>query len=230
MVDHLFKGGDKMLPQITEKDISLLHAAVGIAGEAGEMEGAVTAMRQVGDYWKVYTGEPGTHKPFLGKGTAFPGLDMENLHEELGDHLFYEAALRAILGLETLPNLPISSDVWYPDLSPITRANDPDIGRCRTLCELIGAHVVIADDILDLVKKTVMYRKEMDANKMTQRLVDDCWVINHIALLIGTSEGSLRKGNMEKLLTGKNARYKEGYSDEAAQQRADKQAETNQVR
>ena len=80
--------------------------------------------------------------------------------------------------------------------------------------------------LLDQAKKSVMYRKPLDEERekqWKQLLADDCWVIEQVAMLIGVSEEQLRRANIEKLDTGENARYKEGYSDEAAQARADKE-------
>ncbi len=79
--------------------------------------------------------------------------------------------------------------------------------------------------MLDLVKKTVLYRKALDFSKLNELLRHDCWVVEQIAALIGVSEEDLREHNMQKLEKGTNARYKEGYSDAAAQARRDKAAE-----
>ena len=76
MVNALFKDGKQILTNITEHQMSLLHSAVGISGEAGEVEDAIK--KHV-----VY------QKP----------LDVENVKEELGDLLFYMSNLMQSVGL-----------------------------------------------------------------------------------------------------------------------------------
>ncbi len=64
----------KQMPSHTE---DILHAAVGISGEAGELLDAVKK------HWAY--GKP---------------LDMANVREELGDIMFYTTAMLNILGLD----------------------------------------------------------------------------------------------------------------------------------
>lgn len=76
MVSALIKPGISILHQITPEKLALLHSAMGIAGEAGEI---VDAIKKNAIY----------NKP----------LDFENLLEELGDMEFYLEDLRQQLGV-----------------------------------------------------------------------------------------------------------------------------------
>ena len=224
-INRLFKGGDKLLPQIIDTDITLLHAVIGIAGEAAELEKAVLPIRLDMAYKMAptrRTNDGGKHSQWDGYD-GLAGVPIENITEELGDHLFYEGALRIAANLETLPEEFHQPKLWTA-AGPLSRANQGQ-PRKLVLCELISLHSVLAGDILDTIKKRVMYRKELDIAKLTQLLMDDCWVVQGIADILGISESDIRNHNMDKLERGANARYKAGYSDQAAQDRVDKKGE-----
>lgn len=74
LVKSLFKKAREIL--LSEQDVNMLHAAVGICGEAGEVLDLI-------------------------KKTAFNNRDMDykKLMEELGDVEFYLEALRQTLGI-----------------------------------------------------------------------------------------------------------------------------------
>jgi NTP pyrophosphatase (non-canonical NTP hydrolase) len=76
MVKVLAKSGDTIAAELTGEDAHLLHMAVGISGEAGELLDAVKKAA-------VY------RKP----------IDRENVIEELGDLEFYMEGLRQGLGI-----------------------------------------------------------------------------------------------------------------------------------
>lgn len=76
MVAGLAKPGEAILATLTPEKIHLLHMAVGISGEAGELLDAIKK-------FVVYNKD----------------LDVENVIEELGDMEFYMEGLRASLGV-----------------------------------------------------------------------------------------------------------------------------------
>lgn len=76
MVTALAKDGAAILNELTPQDADLLHMAVGVAGEAGELLDAVKKAT-------IY------RKP----------LDHDNMLEELGDLEFYMERIRQILGV-----------------------------------------------------------------------------------------------------------------------------------
>lgn len=75
LVTDLLKPGADVLAQLDPTRANLIHLALGIAGEAGEL---VDAIKKAAIYGKQ--------------------LDMENVLEELGDLEFYQGALREATG------------------------------------------------------------------------------------------------------------------------------------
>ena len=214
---RLYKGGNVLLPQMEAYDIDLLHAAVGISTEAGELMEAVINNEMTTVMLNLEE-NPQTR--------VAPAICLVNMREELGDHLFYEGALRIAAELETLPEgLKLSDERWE---IVETRAGFP-------LEVLVMLHNALTGQILDVIKRKSIYRKGLDdreaegeptlREKLAQHLFDDCWVIGRIIDRIGSTDTEIREGNIMKLEKGKNARYREGYSDEAANARADKAEE-----
>ena len=76
LVDALVKPPQEILMKISADKIDLVHAALGIAGEAGELVDAIKKHA-------IYNTE----------------LDLENVIEELGDLEFYMEQLRSRLGI-----------------------------------------------------------------------------------------------------------------------------------
>lgn len=77
-----------------------------------------------------------------------------------------------------------------------------------------------AGELLDAIKKVWVYNKTLDIENVREELGDLLFYIQGMANLIGTDLEELIKGNMEKL----KKRYPTGYTDAAAQARADKKA------
>ena len=75
-VSDLCKSGEDTLADLTPENASLLHFAVGVSGEAGEL---LDAVKKAAIYKKP--------------------LDRVNVIEELGDLEFYMSALRGQLGI-----------------------------------------------------------------------------------------------------------------------------------
>ena len=76
MVSGLRKPGAAIKEELTAEDVDLLHMAIGVCGEAGELIDAVKKS-------VVY------RKP----------LDLANMKEELGDLEFYMEGIRQITGI-----------------------------------------------------------------------------------------------------------------------------------
>lgn len=87
MVDVLAKPGKAIRASLTEDQAELLHMAVGISGEAGEL---LDALKKHVIY----------NKP----------LDMDNVIEELGDLEFYMQGMRALLNLDRDQTLRTNMD------------------------------------------------------------------------------------------------------------------------
>ena len=81
-----------------------------------------------------------------------------------------------------------------------------------------------AGELVDAIKRHVIYDKELDRTNVTEELGDLEFYLQGIRAHLDITREETLKANMTKLLTGKNARYAEGiYSDAAAQARADKE-------
>jgi len=75
-----------------------------------------------------------------------------------------------------------------------------------------------AGEILDALKKTWVYGKELDRENLKEELGDILFYIVALTEMLGTTLGEIQLGNIAKL----EKRYPFGYSDTAAQARADK--------
>jgi len=80
-----------------------------------------------------------------------------------------------------------------------------------------------AGEILDAVKKHVVYNKELDMVNMVEELGDIEFYLEGIRQNLQITREETLDANMKKLLTSEKARYKLGkYTDKQAQTRADK--------
>lgn len=138
-----------------------------------------------------------------------PGsIDMINAVEEMGDIEFYLEGMSQ--GLEPY-NMAVKTSVEV-------RVNIGYVNNVRYhATRLVGE----AGDILDLVKKKAIYRKDLDVEKLLARLEIFRDVMLMIYTDLGITKAQAIDANIEKL--GKRyAGLK--YSDTAAQDRADKSA------
>lgn len=127
---------------------------------------------------------------------------MENLQEEFGDCEFYLEGICQAYGVERV----LPSDI----VINASQNND-------NLLHL----VIAAGNLLDIVKKEVIYNKEIDISGALFVAVTQLRSL-YLHYPEITAE-SAREANLQKLLKGDKARFKEGsYSNSAAQERADK--------
>lgn len=75
-----------------------------------------------------------------------------------------------------------------------------------------------AGEIVDAIKKHVIYNKPLDYANLDEECGDLLFGITALLTALGHTEEGCKKRNVEKLLK----RYATGYSDRAAQERADK--------
>lgn len=78
-----------------------------------------------------------------------------------------------------------------------------------------------AGELLDSIKKTWVYNKDVDLGNIKEELGDLLFYIQHVANTAGFNLEAVLVDNMTKL----RIRYPSGYTDAAAQARADKQTE-----
>lgn len=81
-----------------------------------------------------------------------------------------------------------------------------------------------AGEILGAIKKHIIYNLPIDKENLVEELGDLEFSLCGLRTAFGISREQVLEHNLNKLLTGKNARYSAGgYSDKQAQDRADKQ-------
>ena len=78
-----------------------------------------------------------------------------------------------------------------------------------------------AGELLDAIKKTVMYRKPLDIDNVIEELGDLEFYMENLRSSLDISREETLQANIDKL----NRRYSSGYTDQAAQDRADKEGE-----
>lgn len=108
MVATLFKPGKEILDTLTPLRCEVLHAAVGVSGESGELLDAVKK-------WIFYN----------------KTVDRENVVEELGDLEFYMEAIRSKMGISREETLKYNMEklaerykkYQYSDQAAIERAD-----------------------------------------------------------------------------------------------------------
>ena len=106
---------------------------------------------------------------------------------------------------------------------PVTIAND--LGSNPTSCDLIHATMGIsgeAGELLDAIKKNVIYNKPLDIENIVEELGDLEFYMEQLRQQLNITREETLEANYNKLM---NKRYPNGYSDEAAITRADKVGE-----
>ena len=82
-----------------------------------------------------------------------------------------------------------------------------------------------AGELVDAYKKWAVYGKDLDRENVLEEIGDLLFYIEGLMQNVGVTEKEVKLRNQAKL----NTRYKEGYSDKAAQERADKAAQRGAV-
>lgn len=242
VIRKCLKKGRDILDSLTPTSVDILHAAVGISTEAGELEKAVWLARSHKSYHPMdrfgdYIRQEDDWTQYWAPQYGIP-IDLKNVREEMGDHQFYFNSLLMSMDAYVEDLTDPCTDrkripgLWHSRLTPEELIRQGKSSPRELLCDLVSIHSIIAGDILDLVKKHVIYNKPLDTKKegeslsleekLLALLANDHWVQYQMAVVIGTTLEDIQKENEQKLSKGANARYKEGYSDKAAHDRADK--------
>ena len=136
----------------------------------------------------------------------------ENLIEELGDAEFYFEGLKQAYDIDELPT--------------VIEGVDPRLSQMPSVLAL----VVLSGEIVDIVKKNVIYDKDVDLNKLVNHMSAFRMILDSIegGMDEEVSHDIVLEANMQKLLKGDTARYATGsYSDDQASDRADKVTNIN---
>lgn len=113
------------------------------------------------------------------------------------------------------PDYPTFVESRLKDGGAILKDMTPEKADLIHLAMLISGE---AGEILDAIKKHVIYNKPLDIENLDEECGDILFGITALLSRIGRSEDGCKSRNVEKLMK----RYATGYSDRAAQERADK--------
>jgi NTP pyrophosphatase (non-canonical NTP hydrolase) len=188
MVTMLAKPGAAILGTMTPEKAHLLHMAVGISGEVGEVLQALVRSTEV-------------------KSNEEAQEVLDNVREELGDIEFYMEGLRQGIGVSRYEIIAIAERLSNPMVKAI-----PPVGIA-----------VFAGNVLDQVKKHVIYNKELALQELKNELAGLEYHLSAFRSEYRFHRTDSLNHVYNKLIGGEKARYKDGYSDKAAQERADKQ-------
>jgi NTP pyrophosphatase (non-canonical NTP hydrolase) len=114
-------------------------------------------------------------------------------------------------------------DVKYSDFVAALAKPGDDIIKTLSAKKAHLLHMAVgisgeAGELLDAIKKHVIYNKPIDIENVKEELGDLLFYIQGIYNAIDVTQDEILAMNKEKL----SVRYKNGYSDKAAQERADK--------
>jgi len=160
------------------------------------------------DLWHGATGVAGETTEVLEAITQMfitGSLDVQNMVEELGDIEFYMEAVRQNIGTARDEIMQFQTEKHF------TIANEPL--ECASLLAIAGGQ------LLDTVKKHVVYKKPLDREGIQYNLANLEVCVGVIRQAIQVTREETLEANIAKL----SVRYKGlQYSDKAAQERADK--------
>ena len=113
--------------------------------------------------------------------------------------------------------------ITHPELVKALAKPGPAILKSLTQYDCNLVHMVMgvsgeAGELLDAVKKHVIYRKPLDHENVVEELGDIEFFMEGVRQALGITREQTIEANIKKL----SKRYAEGYSDTAAQVRADK--------
>lgn len=167
------------------------------------------------DLWHGATGVAGEAGELL-EAILFPpeaGIDVVNLREELGDLFFYQEQLVQRTGII------LDWDAFHEQSRNNIISPDAAIQHAASIA-------VHGSQVLDTVKKAALYNKTLDVELLTNQLSALSVSMLTLALMFGLSRGECLSANIIKL----SKRYASlSYSDQQAQDRADKVQPTDGV-
>ena len=120
------------------------------------------------------------------------------------------------------------TQITHPELVKALAKNGDTIAQELTGQDAHILHMAVgisgeSGELLDAVKKAVIYRKPLDRENVIEELGDLEFYMEGLRASLGITREETLEANIAKLLTGEKARYKLGqYSDQHAQERADK--------
>ena len=126
--------------------------------------------------------------------------------------------------------MEINLDKQFDEMTLALAKNGQDIINDLTPEKADLLHMAVgvsgeAGELLDAVKKAVIYNKEMDLENVIEELGDLEFYMSKIRQIVGITREEILKRNIDKL----SIRYAKGkYSNDQAQERADKEGVSEQ--
>lgn len=126
--------------------------------------------------------------------------------------------------------MEINLDKQFDEMTLALAKNGQDIINDLTPEKADLLHMAVgvsgeAGELLDAVKKAVIYNKEMDLENIIEELGDLEFYMSKIRQIVGITREEILKQNIDKL----SIRYAKGkYSNDQAQERADKEGVSEQ--
>lgn len=133
--------------------------------------------------------------------------DWENFTEEAGDMFFYITDLRIV-----------TKSTYTEGRHKSTKGKSIE----SQISECIDCIFDRVSGLFDLTKKIVIYNKDSTNHQIVALLDSIEYNLVDLISMLGFSLENIIQNNSNKLKDGPNARYKDGYSDRAAKERADK--------
>ena len=131
-------------------------------------------------------------------------------------------AVRVADNLDVAKKYAIYNDDKFGLATLFFRYNFKDLAPTPSQCELLHAAIGIAGEageLLDAVRKHVFDGQPLDEDNVIEELGDLCFYLEAAFQAIKMNRADIEELNMAKLFE----RYKDGYSDQQAQERKDKQ-------
>lgn len=169
-VQSRVKPGEDIMATMTPFRARLLHAAIGLSGEAGELLYAV--------------------EPISRDGNPLMLLDEDNIKEELGDLHFYLSDLGALLEEKDFIRYEVGPDVYDRLFSHNTAI------RARLSVSVIATE---AANVLDVVKKHVIYNKPLDTETLIDHASKLRAAMYFLSSVFDWKPADLMDANREKL-------------------------------
>lgn len=166
---------------------NLVQSAIGLSGEVGEIGEALRIAQNL-----------------------CINVDAVNMDEEMGDCCWYlaEGLVELEYDIGELPEIDIDTLIRQEPSMPFT---------FRVQFEVFPLLAEAAGKYLDIVKKTLFHGRSLDHSKLSHSLAMVVAAIKHYASLPGASSmDHILETNLNKLIRGRGARYKSGFSKEAS--------------
>ncbi len=197
-INEKWKSGDAILAELTPHDCEFLHAGVGIAGESsGELLLA----------WEEHLFAP--YKPAKHINIETCGWDKQNMLEELSDMEFFMERNYILSGIQERFDSELEKKYKKEGLEFMF--NKP-LEVCVMITNRCG-------QILDWIKKRVLYRKEnLPTEDVDRWLAEIQFLMGKLRDIFGFTREEVIRHNIYKL----SKRYKGKFSNQDASLRADK--------